>query len=367
MRALERHARGLFLGMIALLAISFAQALYWVVDQVHYTAEVRERVAEVLADERAAARVLLAGGMSEAEVRRLFPRLAEAAGPEGDLLEADYLARLDEERRRRLRQYGAEGAFFLVVLLAAMGLLAQALKQSSELLQRQQNFIAAVSHEFKSPLANLKLSADALLLREMDREAVVRVADRMIQGVERLEALVTNILSAANIEEGRSQPVPEPLDVGERVRRVVDDVACRAHVHGVEVVLEIPEDLVVQADPTAFDTVVTNLVRNAVQAVRAAGGGRVTVSAHREGRHVRLEVRDEGIGFEPREAELLFGKFYRPGDELRRKTKGTGLGLYIVRHLVEAHGGRVRAASEGPGRGAVFTVDWPAEPEETRK
>lgn len=360
MHALERHARGLFLGMIALLAVCFAQAAYWVVDQVHYTAEVRARIAAVLEEEYHAARRLLAGGMPEVEVRLLFPRLAEIAGPEGDLLSTDYLARLDAERRRRLRQYGAEGAFFLLVLLAAMGLLAQALKQSSELLRRQQNFIAAVSHEFKSPLANLKLSTDALLLREMDRDSIVRIADRMAQGVDRLEALVTNILNVASIEEGRSQPVPEPLDVGERTRQVVSKTACRAHVQGVEVVVSVPDGLVVVADPIAFDTVLTNLVRNAIQAVRAAGGGKVAVHARREDRWVRLEVRDEGIGFARGEARRLFGKFYRPGDELMRKTKGTGLGLYIVRHLVESHGGRVRAASDGPGRGAVFTVDWPA-------
>ena len=96
----------------------------------------------------------------------------------------------------------------------------------------------------------------------------------------------------------------------------------------------------------------------------ANGGGTVHLSAARDGAHWRIEVADDGLGFESAEAARLFDKFYRPGDEMRRRTAGTGLGLYIVKKFVEEHGGRVRAASDGPGRGATFRVWWPATEEQ---
>jgi signal transduction histidine kinase len=101
-------------------------------------------------------------------------------------------------------------------------------------------------------------------------------------------------------------------------------------------------------------------VSNAVKSVAAkGGGGTVWLDARVEGDQVRVEVRDDGLGFEPAESRRLFGKFYRPGDELRRRTQGSGLGLSIVARFVQAGGGRVSAASEGPGRGATFRVWWP--------
>jgi signal transduction histidine kinase len=123
---------------------------------------------------------------------------------------------------------------------------------------------------------------------------------------------------------------------------------------------EAAPELEVQADPIALRTVLSNLVDNAIKATIANGGGTVTLRAEESGQFVKLVVRDSGVGFAANETNRLFEKFYRPGDELRRKTRGSGLGLYIVRRFVELEHGRVSAHSDGPGQGAVFTVLWPA-------
>ena len=123
--------------------------------------------------------------------------------------------------------------------------------------------------------------------------------------------------------------------------------------------------MVTSADPLAARTVVRNLVDNAVKATAAAGGGTVIVQAGKTDGGVRLEVRDNGLGFQPQEAGRLFEKFYRPGDELRRKSPGSGLGLFIVKGFMQLERGRVDARSDGPGKGAVFSVSWPAAGETT--
>ncbi len=240
-----------------------------------------------------------------------------------------------------------------------MAVLAQALHQDAQLRRRQQNFLAAVTHEFKSPLASIKLSAETLSLRDPPPDKRRVLVERLLADVDRLEAMIGNILDTARLEEGRVQLKPERVSVASAVRALAEEVGPRAAAAGVTLDASVEPALEVQADPLALRTVLRNLVDNAIKATAAAGGGTVTVRAEEAGGFVKLVVRDTGVGFAARESNQLFEKFYRPGDELRRKTRGSGLGLYIVRRFVELEHGRVSAHSDGPGRGAEFTVLWP--------
>lgn len=356
------HVRALQIGFLVLLGTCFAQAAYWIVDQVLHTADVRQRLEAHHVADAEAARRLLAGGAELDGVRALFPHLVLSEGPAGARVGQEYVEALARERSRRLNRYGWEGAFFLVVLLGSMAVIAHALRQSAELVRRQQNFLAAVSHEFKSPLASLRLAAETLELRELDRTATGRIAERMVAEVDRLEVMVTDILDAARLGEGRLEPQPVRLSLADEVQRVVGNLACRARPARVELEADVPAGLEVWAEPAALRAVLSNLVRNAIQSAAAAGGGHVRLAARPAEGAVAIEVADDGTGFEPGEARRLFEKFYRPGDELRRRTPGTGLGLHIVESFVRLAGGRVEAASPGPGRGARFTVHWPVPP-----
>jgi signal transduction histidine kinase len=171
--------------------------------------------------------------------------------------------------------------------------------------------------------------------------------------------MVDNLLDTTRIEEGRHTLTPESVRLAPAIANCVESFAERAARHGIEIAQGAPEDLALTIDRTAFDTILRNLVDNALKACVAGDGRRIDVRAESQAGRVRLSVADDGLGFPPDEAGLMFEKFHRLGDELQRKTPGTGLGLYIVRRLAEMSGAAIDAASAGPQQGATMTLSWP--------
>lgn len=351
--------RALQAGFLVLLAICAGQVVFWILDDVQHTRMLSERLMQQYRQEIAAAQRMVELGIDPNEVDRLFPELIFSSGPERITVNPQALSQLREDQRRRMYRYGWEGSFFIIVLVAAMAVIAHALRQDAELRRRQQNFLAAVTHEFKSPLASLRLSAETLALRDPPAPARQKIVQRVLDDLSRFETMIGNILDTARLEEGRVALRPERVVLAAAVRQVFEELGERARAGNVALESEIPGDLDVEADPVAVRTVLRNLVDNAVKATVANGGGRVHVVAHVEDAAAAIEVRDDGVGFAPDEAQKLFDKFYRPGDELRRTSSGSGLGLYIVRRFMQLTGGRVAARSDGPGKGATFTLRWP--------
>ncbi|MCA9755365.1 MAG: HAMP domain-containing histidine kinase [Candidatus Eisenbacteria bacterium] len=351
------RTRALQICMFLLLVICFAQVLWWFVDQRMFTAEVTEdALAHYQVDVQAAAE-LLATGTSASEIEMRFPHLDVANGHA--IVDPAIVDGLSHSERQRVRRYAWEGGFFLAVLAMAMWILWQTIRREADLRLRQQNFIAAVSHELKSPLASLRLTAETMSLRgPADPERRATLVARMLSDTERLDDMIHKLLDASRLERGKIELHPEPVALGHIVSEAARELKERASERKVEIEIDVPHELEVLADPVAARTVVRNLLENAIQATAAGGGGRVTLNAHRTQDGVHLEVKDTGIGFPPNEAKRIFDKFYRPGDEMRRqvRTAGTGLGLYIVEKLMS---GRVRAMSLGPGQGATFDVWWP--------
>ena len=354
--------KALQFGFIGLLITCFAQAAYWVVDHANYTDAVREELIDSYEREVGLAQQLLDNGAVAATLCEKWPHI-EIDGRVARISTVE-LDRLTNARLKRLRRYGWEGSFFLLVLLGGIGVITAALRQREHLLRRQENFVSAVSHEFKSPLASLRLSAETLARRQPDAEATERLSTRMIDDVYRLEAMVTNILDAARMDERRSQLNIGTVELGRSVAHVTARASCQAVLRSVQVSSSVPAEALVRADGTALDAVLENLVRNAIKSVAANGGGTVHTTATLDGGDWRIEVTDDGLGFERNEAPHLFEKFYRAGDEIRRRTQGSGLGLYIVEQFVKQHGGRVQAHSPGPGQGATFQVWWRAAKED---
>lgn len=350
--------RAIQIGLLFLLVVSACQVVWWILDQVVFTAEMVATAETHFRHDLDAASLLMAKGMQHGEIERVFPHLR--IGDEGPVVRSATVDALTQERRRRLRQYAWEGAFFLLVLGLSMMVLWRALKQQSDLRKRQQNFIAAVSHEFKSPLASLQLSAETLAMRELDSQRRRTLVERILEDIHRMEGMATKILNASSLEQGRLEMRPEPLWLASVVDGVIDGLEVRAQAGDVVINTAIDADLRIQGDPVATRTVVQNLVENAIKATTAAGGGRITVRGTIHGGRVELEVRDTGIGFPPEESRKIFEKFYRSGDEMRRVSPGTGLGLYIVHRLMHSQKGGIQSHSSGPGKGAVFTAMWPA-------
>ena len=364
---LIRSSRSVQLIVVIMLMTCFAQVAWWIVDQGIYSASHVQAVQEHHSGSVVLAKTLLEGGETPEHVRSLFPELAivlQKDAPAQVNVLPEIIERLGDERRARMNRYGWEGSFFLLVLLSTVSVIGVTLRQRTELLRRQQNFLAAVSHELKSPLASIQLSAETLLLRDPDKDGRTRIADRMVAATERLAAMVTNLLDAARLDEEQIELTTEVVNLHGLVERVLEPIVCMGHIHGIEIENKVPNAFQILADATAVRSVLSNVVSNAFKSVQASGGGSIQLLADIDNSNnspmVALQVVDNGLGFDPKIGARLFDKFFRPGSELTRKTKGAGLGLHIVQRFVDLDGGRTAIHSDGEGQGATFTVWWRA-------
>jgi signal transduction histidine kinase len=331
-RVSERRSpstRTLQVGFLVVLLVCAAQVAYWVVDEWRYTALMTDR---------------------------LHDAYATAGAPQAAL---DVLR---GERTRRLTRFAWEGGFFLAVILSAMAVVFRALRQDAELRRRQEQFLAAVSHEFRTPLASLRISVETLALRDPGAGLRAELVRRITVELSRLDRMVANALDMARLQAGGA-PVPERIALANMLEEVTADLEDFATECGVRIVREVPPQLDVFADRDGLRMVLRNLLHNALKASPRSGA--VTASARRDGDLVVLTVRDEGVGFPSKERKRLFEQFYRLQDSARGRMQGTGLGLYIVARHMRLAGGSAWADSAGPGRGATFTVEWPA-PREAR-
>ena len=359
----HRAARALQIAFLALLTICVAQLAYWMADEYRYTADIRaHRRAEYEANTQWADELRRAG-VSWGQIARMHPELERA--PDGSIrVTARALAQLDADRFHRMNRYAWEGAFFLVVLFGAMSVVYTTIREEAALRRRQDLFLAASSHELKSPLASLRLSADTLALRDPPPARRAELVERIFADLGRLDRTIANILDASRLSGDGVHLVREQLSLAQAVGSVVEELRALAGESGIRVDVDIPAALTVHADREGVYTVVRNLVHNAIKASRAGvPGAVVALVGTRDDGHVRLDVRDHGMGFEPAEAARLFDKFYRIESRGQERLPGTGLGLYLVRRCMELESGSVHASSDGPGRGACFTVRWPQPPQ----
>lgn len=343
---------------LALVVVAAVQVGWWLFDQRSYA---RERVQEsrtLHAQEIAAARHMLAAGTPAGEVATLFPDLELAAG---EVRIAPARARaLDEEVTRRMHQYLWEGGFFLLALFACITVIARALREEVNVIREQENFLALVSHQFKTPLASLQLSLETMAMRPLTAEQSRTLIERMLADLARMAAMVSQILESVRLERGRVELRREPIDLAAAVTRVLSQYEERARREKIDLQADVARGLYVLGDPLATDVIVRNLIENALAAVTAVGGGRVRCEARRVGAEVELTVRDSGVGFRPADGARLFKKFTRLHPAGGSRYYGTGLGLFIVRRLMQLGGGSVTAHSDGIGQGARFVLTWPA-------
>jgi len=313
--------------------------------------------------------------------------LASAVQPEQLLNVNVYLTSPDKLFQRQRARTFWFGALVAVSALAALiGLLTAwgAFCQQRQLSELKSNFVSSVSHELRAPIASVRLMAENL-----EREKVPEPQKQkeyfgfIVQECRRLSALIENVLDFSRIESGRKQYEFEPTDIVALVQTTVKLMEPNAAEKGVR--LELKSEIrnpksEMDMDGRAIQQALVNLIDNAIKhspkgemvtvgvEVRSAECGMrdepSSVPTHPPSSilHPRLAlwVQDHGPGIPPEEQEKIFERFYRRGSELRRETQGVGIGLSIVKHIVEAHGGKVRVQSE-PGKGSRFTIELPFE------
>lgn len=267
------------------------------------------------------------------------------------LFQAEYKKLLDKRKARRT-QYIGEGSTFLVVILIGAGVVYAAFRRRLGLSRQQNNFMLSVTHELKTPLAAIKLNLQTLARPNLTDAQKNQLLTRSISEADRLNELCNNMLMASQVEGQQYRITQEPTDFSELVMRKTHEFSQRFP--GM-VAAHVAPDIQVQGDAWLLSMVLSNLIENAL---KYAPGQQVEVVLFQEKSRAVLQVKDLGSGIPEAERRKIFRKFYRIGHEATRRSKGTGLGLYLVQHIVRRHKGSVSIRSNQP-QGSIFEVKLP--------
>jgi signal transduction histidine kinase len=245
-----------------------------------------------------------------------------------------------------------EGLVFLLLLVVGIWQIHRSIRRELKFSERQNNFLLSVTHELKTPLAANKLYLQTITRRELPFEQQVELIRKAIDENTRLERMIDNILNASRLENNALKPEKEEVNL----KQLMDLVAQRFNsLIGRETIRTVGEDIHFKGDRFMLETILNNLVENALK--YAGREGQIVVYTAKEGAQIILGVRDNGPGIDPHFAKDIFTKFFRVGNEDVRTQKGSGLGLFIVAELVKMHKGHVQYLPNNP-LGADFKITF---------
>jgi len=271
-----------------------------------------------------------------------------------------YLEEIHRQEVRRQTMLGMEGVFFLILVLVGAWLIYRSLVRTEELKFHQQNFLMAVTHELKTPLASMKIYLDSMRSDKIPVEKKAEIIPRMQADVSRLEKLVENILDAGRFERSGYHLKIQRVDFSRLVGKALDELAAVPAKVPVMIERDLPEQYVISADPSALKRAVDAVFENSLR-YNDKEKIELAVTLRRLEGTCRLDVRDNGVGLDRKEAAQVFNRFYRAGQEISRRRPGSGLGLFLAREIIRAHGGDITAHSDGPGKGATFSITLKSE------
>ena len=253
-----------------------------------------------------------------------------------------------------------EGAVFFVLLSLGLYFTQRTFKKEVRLSNQQKNFLLSITHELKSPLASVKLYLQTLQKRTLDQSRKEAVLKKSIAETERLEKLVDNILIAAKIESGSFPFLKEDFDLSELVEEVLNTLgqyynAISKSGNSVRLFPQVESGINMYGDKDSISSVLINLIENAIK--YSGGEGAVVVKLVKSNKGITLSVEDQGSGLSRDERYRIFDKFYRVEKEDTRQTKGTGLGLFIVKYIVENHKGQI-LVKDNKSKGCIFEVNF---------
>jgi signal transduction histidine kinase len=202
----------------------------------------------------------------------------------------------------------------------------------------------------------MRLALETVASNRASPEAGRRFIGNALEDVERLQDLVEKVLEATRFGEGWTEIHRQDIDLSRLVEDSIDAFRRRAMAVNALLRAEVSPDIHAEVDAEAMAIVISNLLENAVK--YGDDPPTVEIDLSMDGNRAVLEVADNGAGISDEDLDLIFGRFYRGGDEMTRTTRGTGLGLYLIQQIIEAHRGKVEVASTGPG-GTVFRVSVP--------
>jgi len=265
-------------------------------------------------------------------------------------LNSDNIVALKTQLQAKYYMIIGEGSVFLGLMLLGIFQVRKAFKKESELLARQKTFLHSVTHEFKSPIASLRLQIETLLKRNLPTDMQQQALNNALEDTDRLDQLLEKILVAARIDNKELPIYPENLNISEKIKETITQVNRAYPARKIE--QNISPNVYSYVDAWALSSITTNLIENAL--LYSAQDKTVAIELAQKGNNAVLEIKDLGVGIPADERKKVFEKFYR----LNSTSKGTGLGLYLVDYFVKKHKGQITIKDNTP-QGSIFEVVLP--------
>ncbi len=261
-----------------------------------------------------------------------------------------------KDKSKKTAQYLGEGGTFLLLILAGATFVFRAVRRELTLSAEQQNFMMAITHELKTPIAVTKLNLETLQKHKLAEAQQHRLIDNTLQETNRLDTLCNNLLISSQIEGGGYKASFEEQDFSLLVSQCVNEFITR--MPNRKIIQFISDDVVVNGDFFLLQIAVNNLIENAVKYSPKESTVEVIVSKSET--LAVLKITDEGTGISKADKEKIFEKFYRAGNEATKRAKGTGLGLYLTSRICKAHKG-ILTIEDNSKVGSIFTLSLKAE------
>jgi len=264
------------------------------------------------------------------------------------------IADLQQKKNARVYMIVGEGTVFLLILLFGVYQVRKSIKREAELANQKSNFILSVSHELKTPIAATKLQLQTLIKHDLDRDKQKELLNNAINENNRLHKLVDNVLIANQIENNNLSIQKENLNLSELLESTVKRYFSE-QLEKKNISLNIEANIFYSGDKELLPSIFINLIENAIK--YSFENISIEVLLKNINNKPFLEIKDQGCGIYDKEKETVFQKFFRSGNENTRKTKGTGIGLFIVKSICDLHQVQIKIINNQP-TGSVFQIQF---------
>lgn len=264
------------------------------------------------------------------------------------------IADLQKKKNARVYMIVGEGTVFLLILLFGVYQVRKSIKKETELANQKSNFILSISHELKTPIAATKLQLQTLLKHDLERDKQKELLNNALNENNRLHKLVDNVLMANQIENNNLSIQKEQLNLSELLENTVKRYFLE-HLEKNHLTLTIEPNITYCGDKELLPSIFINLIENAIK--YSFKDIKIEVILKKLNGNTVLEISDQGCGILDQEKETVFQKFFRSGSENTRKTKGTGIGLFIVKSICDLHQITIKLANNQP-KGSIFQIQF---------
>jgi len=259
-----------------------------------------------------------------------------------------------DENKRKTAQYLGEGAIFFLLISAGAIFLFRAVKNQLKITTQQQNFMMAITHELKTPIAVTKLNLETLQKRKLETSQQEKLINNTLQEANRMNALCNNLLLSSQMESEAYKKVSEQIQINKLLGDCIRDFSVRYPSRNI--MFNPKDEITIQGDVFLLQMAFNNLIENALK-YSPKDTSILVLLANKENQ-CQIVITDEGNGIPDEDKLKIFEKFYRIGSDATQKSKGTGLGLFLVKRIVDAHKGMVYVKDNQP-KGSIFTIQLP--------